>query len=934
MSLTPGARLGPYEITGSLGAGGMGEVYRARDPRLGRDVAIKVLPAAFASDAERMARFEREARLLASCQHPNIAAIYGLEEEAGRRFIVMECVEGATLAERVGARGLPIAEALDVCRQIAAALEAAHEGGVIHRDLKPGNVKITPAGEVKVLDFGLAKGGATISASDPNLSASPTMTYAATGMGVILGTAAYMSPEQARGKAVDRRTDIWSFGCVLFECLTGRQCFAGETLSDTIAKILQGEPEWNVLPAKTPARVRNLLSRCLERDAKKRLRDIGDARIELEETVAGTSSTSRAGGAAGEIAPRAGAGAGRWIAGAALAGLGLGATLAALLGWGGREASFTREQVVRYPVDLPPELGMAITAFTAFASWDVSPDGRYVVARVEPRNEDPARYQGPRLFVRRLADYEWHAVAGSELAVGMPAFTEDSRAIGFAALVSREGNDLRVMRATLDDVNPAATLCDLPSGAGTWRVLPDGRILILNSDGRRFALLQPGSSAAVNWKRAEIGALRGILDLQPTAIDAHLGGSRIFVGTTTYGDDGWHRGTAVFDVATGKVTPVLKDGQWPVLLPGGRILFSRGEALLAGKFDRDRLEVRGQPVSLFQGVRARGAWFPGAFRLTAGGDLVYAPGGLVGERRQVVVFDAQGHMSPITTDVRAYSGNPSATPNGRRVACVATNARGIDEVWLIDAADRSAQRVVSFPDADVDGAKISPDGKWLAYRRNGVGGQNGLYVCATSGEGEPRSVFFCSVAADSIIEVQSWISGRDQMLTIMGQFPATHLVVIEAGPSANPGAKPRVLLPTYPVQSARCSPDGRWMAFESNRSGHGQIYACSLAPDGATGLPVAIVRSGNAPFWSGDGARIFYGDSTSLKFVRVSTSGEISASAPTTMFDVGLMNRRFDGAMTLPDGRTLAVMRAKEDPEATRIEVIQNWLGSVRSTLP
>src|SRR5262245_41465922 len=285
MSLAPGTRLGPYEVLSLLGAGGMGEVYRARDSRLGREVAIKALPEDLARDPERLARFEREARLLASLNHPNIGAIYGLEEVDGSRYLVLEFVEGDTLASRLDRGPLSVDETLQVCREIAAGVEAAHEGGVVHRDLKPRNVMLSPTGVVNVLDFGLAKADAESrgGGSGSILSASPTMTYAATQAGMVLGTAAYMSPEQARGKHVDRRTDIWSFGCILFECLCGTPAFEGETVSDLLARILEREPDWSALPARTPARLRDLLRRCMVKDARQRLRDIGDARLELDE---------------------------------------------------------------------------------------------------------------------------------------------------------------------------------------------------------------------------------------------------------------------------------------------------------------------------------------------------------------------------------------------------------------------------------------------------------------------------------------------------------------------------------------------------------------------------------------------------------------------------------------------------------------------------
>src|SRR5579864_258309 len=288
MGLGVGSKLGPYEITGPLGAGGMGEVYRARDTRLSRDVALKVLREAFSCDAERMARFEREAKVLASLNHPNIASIYGFEESNGVRALIMELVEGPTLAERISRGALPVDEALSVAKQMAEGLEYAHERGIIHRDLKPGNVKVTADGQVKLLDFGLAKALEGESAEE-ELQNSPTLSMAATRAGVLLGTAAYMSPEQARGKRVDRRTDIWAFGCVLCELLTGKTVFAGETISDTLAAVIRGEPDWKLLPASVPRRIRALLGRCLEKNLKQRLQAIGEARIVLDEVIAGTS---------------------------------------------------------------------------------------------------------------------------------------------------------------------------------------------------------------------------------------------------------------------------------------------------------------------------------------------------------------------------------------------------------------------------------------------------------------------------------------------------------------------------------------------------------------------------------------------------------------------------------------------------------------------
>ncbi|HYN41853.1 MAG TPA: serine/threonine-protein kinase, partial [Thermoanaerobaculia bacterium] len=290
MSVTSGMRLGPYEVGVALGAGGMGEVYRARDTKLGREAALKVLPPAFAEDAERLARFRREAQILASLSHPNVAAIYGLEESGGLVALAMELVPGEDLSERLARCPLPVDEALAVARQIAEALEEAHGKGIVHRDLKPANVKLTPDGKVKVLDFGLAKalsGDASASLDSSDSSRSPTMTRQGTQAGMILGTAAYMSPEQARGKPVDKRADVWSFGVVLWEMLSGRRLFAGETVSDTLAAVLRADPDWALLPPGLPAPVGDLLRRCLERDPRRRLHDVADARIVIEDVLEG-----------------------------------------------------------------------------------------------------------------------------------------------------------------------------------------------------------------------------------------------------------------------------------------------------------------------------------------------------------------------------------------------------------------------------------------------------------------------------------------------------------------------------------------------------------------------------------------------------------------------------------------------------------------------
>jgi len=446
-----GTSLSHYRITEKLGAGGMGEVYRAEDSRLGRQVAIKVLPEMFSGDPERMARFEREARLLASLTHPNIAGIHGLEEADSKRFIVMELVEGETLAERIDKGALPLDETLEVCRQIAEGLEAAHEKGVIHRDLKPANIKITPEGQVKILDFGLAKAfqGETPAA---DASKSPTLTDQMTRAGVILGTAAYMSPEQAKGKPVDKRTDIWAFGCILYECLTGKRAFEGETITETLASILKGEPEWNALPATTPGMTRFLLRQCLHKDPTRRLRDIADARLQIAEALTAEGAVAALDQPARKSSLRD---KGPW----ALAALGFALAILALILWSPwKPPAQIRPELMslRLNIELPAEAPLVPTGFMPIASGRptlaFSRDGHYLayVAWVGDHTQ---------LYVRNMANAETKPVVGSEDARS-PFFSPDSQWLGFSA-----GNKLEKTSMGGGMPVPLADVASLDNGA-------------------------------------------------------------------------------------------------------------------------------------------------------------------------------------------------------------------------------------------------------------------------------------------------------------------------------------------------------------------------------------------------------------------------------------------------------------------------------------
>jgi hypothetical protein len=922
--LAAGTRLGPYEILAPLGAGGMGEVFRARDTRLGRDVAIKALPEAFAEDPERLARFEREARLLASLSHPNIAGILGLEEVEGRRYLVLEFVDGETLAARLARGPLPVLESLQVCAQVAAGVEAAHEAGVIHRDLKPGNVMLKEDGTVKVLDFGLAKSGGAVSNSTSDLSASPTMTYAATTVGVILGTAAYMSPEQARGKSVDRRTDVWSFGAVLYECLTGRQCFAGETLSDTISMILQRDPDWNALPSKTPLRVRQLLARCLERDGRKRLRDVGEARIALESSLAGLASGTEL----SIEAPAPGAGRGRGLllplAIGALIGVGL-ALLATSLRSGGGDAS---APVVRYSITLPEGRELDTQTFLDATEWDISPDGQRVVARFHTHDATM-----PQLWWRRLSEAEWRPVVGSELMFDFPYFGSDSRTVYFGANLTSEAKEARMMKANLEDGSAAVAVCEAPVEAYAVWPIAGGRVLFVHSNGRQIAVREPGAGTSPKWQPIDRGSFEGGVDNNFMAPCRQLGADELFVGTTLYAADGWHRGTALLNVRTRKLTPILQDGQWPAVHPSGVLVFARGASILATRFDIRARRVRGEAVPLMTGVRTRGEWLPARFRLTDRGDLVTSPGGAIGAQRTLEWIDLQGNMSLFSSEKRAYSGDPAVSADARRVAVTVTNVRGFDEIWTFEGDDRSGQRAIQIDGTDVGRPLISRDGRRMAYGLVGQDSHTEFMVGTFAADAPPRLLARFS-GLDSVWRAIDWFpDNRHVLCRLRSSYSEGHLAIFDADAPGAGVVVPKVILPDYTSFGASLSPDGRTLAFASDRSGRNRIYLCGISPDGVSRAPVAITRVGDFPAWVGNNA-VWYGDSTRVYEIQVSTAGEFAASGERLMYDMGEAAERVDGGIPLSDGRALLTMRAREGQNLTRLDVVQNWWASIKGKLP
>ena len=620
MPIQSGTHLGPYEILSAIGAGGMGEVYRAHDPKLGRDVAIKVLPEAFARDAERMARFQREAKVLASLDHPNIASIYGLEDSGGTRALVMQLVEGPTLADRIKAGPIPVDETIRIARQIADALEYAHERGIIHRDLKPANVKVTNDDAVKVLDFGLAKA----LEGDPStidISTSPTISRMATQAGVLLGTEAYMSPEQAKAKSVDRRADIWAFGCVLYEMLTGKQAFTGETVTESLAAVIMKDPDWSQLPAATPMRVRVLLQRCLQKDPKERLQAIGDARIALNEVLSGAPEPALT--ATQAVSLPLWRRALPWALGLLVA------AISCFAGWNLKPAP--ARPVSRFVITLPP--GQHLEG----GGLALSPDGSQVAYVATTQGGGP-----PQIYLRAMDSMEAKLVSGTGGAV-IPFFSPDGRWLGFFA-----GGKLKKISIS---GGVAETLCDaaIPLG-GSWA----GQDTIVFSPG--LSVLQQvsdgGGTAQPVTRFEKLEYAHAMPEFLPS------GKALLFAAA-----DSSSGNISAQVVRTAERRTLIQNGGEPRYAPSGHLIYSQAGKLMAVPFDPERLQVRGEAVPVVQGVLESGVPPFAQYSISSNGTLVYVPGGSPTSLSRLVWVSRNGTERPLPAPARNYD-NRDSLPMG------------------------------------------------------------------------------------------------------------------------------------------------------------------------------------------------------------------------------------------------------------------------------
>ena len=874
-----GTHLAHYEITTHLGTGGMGEVYQATDSKLGRSVAIKLLPEAFNQDSDRVARFEREARVLASLNHPNIAAIYGLEESRGRRFLVMELVGGETIAERIKRGAIPVDGSLAIATAICEALEAAHEKGIIHRDLKPANIKLTPHGKVKVLDFGLAKAYET-NPSHTDVSNSPTI--AATNAGVILGTAAYMSPEQAKGKEVDRRTDIFALGAVLYEMLTGRKAFEGEDIADILSHVLRSDPDWKLLPTNVPLRIRELLRLCLQKDSRKRRQTATDVRIDLEHTEA-LPEAAIPGSPAARRYPLV------WLITATAVLMAVVLSIPALRHLRETPPAETRTEIVTPAGDSAPN------------SFALSNDGRQIVFVASGNGASS-------LWLRSLSQTVAQPLAGTEGA-SSPFWAPDSSFVGFFA-----GGELKKIDTaggvpqTLARVNASGggtsngdvILFGATEGSPLLRVQASGgeTVAVTTLDrqtSHRSPFFLPGGRQFLFY------APEKAFGLPPNPPER----AGIFLGSLDSAET--HRLTAA-DAAG-------------VYLSSGWLLWMRGGALVAQRLDLETKTVIGDPITLAP-VAFNAQTGLAAVSVSATGLIAYRSGSA---RRQLTWVDRSGKVlgtmgAPDEQDLS----NPNLSPDGRQVAVSRAQFGNID-IWLMDGTRRSRFTT----DAGRDSYPIwSPDGLRIVFKSNRKG-QGDLYEKPTMGDAEELLV----KSPEEKTPTHWSKSGRFILYFNAGQSTGRDLWVLREGDRK---AWQFVNTPTFQERFGEFSRDERWVAYMSNESGRQEIYIRPFTAPVASGLsenagakPVSTA-GGVFPRWSRDGNELYYlAPSGEMMAVSITITGTaMKLGTPTPLFPTRIVGggadtgqgRQYDVS---DDGRFL--INTVLDGDSSFITLVQNW---------
>jgi serine/threonine protein kinase/Tol biopolymer transport system component len=877
-----GRQFGLYTVVSLIAKGGMGEVYRARDTQLQRDVALKLLPEIFASDDDRLVRFEREAQILAALNHPNIAQIYGLASDRTSRCIVMELVEGKTLEELLKRGPVGVKEALVIAEQVTEALEVAHEKGIIHRDLKPANVKVTPEGRVKVLDFGLAKPleGPIRTSSD-----SPTFKVTATDAGIILGTAAYMSPEQARGEKVDKRTDIWALGCVLYELLSGKQAFEGETVTDTLAAILKTEPDWSRLPATTPAGIRLLLRRCLQKEMTRRLRDAADARIEIQDALHAEAAAAQ---------PRTiPARPLFWRRGLPRVGALVTAVLIAVFAvWNLKPTP--PKPVSRTVVALPPEERLVARPLPILA---LSPDGTQLAYEASSGGNR-------QLYLRRIDSLEARAIPGTEGARS-PFFSPDGQWLGFTV-------DRKLKKVS---VSGGAPLTIADGVAGSW-------------GSNDMIVVQPPTDPTNLWQvSAARGTLQPLTQLENGDLTHSwpevLPGEKAVVFTIFTSRNPDDAQIAVQSLETGKRKVVVNGGSYGRYALSGHLVYIRAGTLMAVPFDIRRLETTGPPIPVLERVM-ESSLGSGAFSIAKNGSLVYVPGSTAkaGEGMMTLVrVDRNGMAMPLKAPSRPFR-QPRLSPDGRRLAVVIPE--GKSDIWLYDLERDMLPQRLTF-DGNAGAHQWTRDGNRLAFS-SARGGSRNLYWVAVDGSGVEEQLTKAPYLPGSFT-----LDGHSFLCTETNEKNGLDIWVMPL----DGDRKPRVFLRTpYNEGTPRLSPDDRYVAYVSDESGRFEVY---IQPFSGPGRPRQVSTEGGKEIvWAANGELFYRTNDNKMMSVEIKTQPTLSFREPTLLFSGNFEmnnqgNRLAANYDVTPDGQTFIMLQFAEQPAAaTQIVVVENWFEELK----
>jgi serine/threonine protein kinase/Tol biopolymer transport system component len=904
-----GKTLSHYQITSLIGKGGMGEVYQAKDQTLGRDVAIKVLPEEFAKDADRKARFQREAKLLASLNHPNIAAIYGLEESSGTNFLVLELVEGQTLADQIKQGPIPVEEALRLALQIAEALEAAHNKGVIHRDLKPANIKVTPDGKVKVLDFGLAKAFAG-DKEEVNLSNSPTLSDAATQQGIILGTAAYMSPEQASGKSIDKRSDIWAFGVVLFEMLTGRSLFAGDNVSQTLARVLERQPDFSLLPSNLHPKVRELLKRCLQKDSKNRYHDIADIRLDLQEVLNDPGgvftqpvSTAEPRTKLRTILP--------WIAAAIV--------LAAITGvavW--RMKPSEPKRVIRFTYELPEgqQLNMPLNLGLQAAG---SPDGsRFVYGTTDG------------LYLRSMDALDAKLIAGTDKGSVEPFFSPDGQWIGYWSQTDR-----KLKKVAISGGAPVV-ICDTSPIVlfASWN--SDNTIVYSDMLKGILQISADGGTAEVLIKGNLLNAVKEGFPITPRMLPD--GKTLLFTNYTGPDPSNWQIG--VQSLKSGERKILIRNGFGAVYFPTGHLVYGSANNtgnFLAVRFDLDRLEVKGGSVPVFEGIGSAG-WGDSTAMIYVPQPTVAAGAASTASSANTLVWvNRQGKEEPLGAAPNQY-GLPGISPDGTRVA-VSIATGGNQYIWIWDIVRKTMTRL-TFEEGGASCPLWTPDGKRIVYASTREGGLAGIYWKAADGTG---GVTKLGSAPDRSLIPFSW-SKDAKTLAVLEATPDP--LKFEIGMLSMEGdhARKPLLQGKHDELFPKISPDGRWIAYSSNESGKQEVYVRPF-PDVESGGRWQISTSGgDSPLWSPDGHELFYRQGDSFMAVAVEMAPTFKPGNPKLLFKGTYLSVDVPKEWIMwdihPDGKRFLMIKppalggGQSKDQSRKINIVLNWFEELKQRMP